>query len=288
MTKRSRSRRRSNVDVWQTPLIRIHSRSRSRTRRDPALDFNREAMKVPRGIKFATSQYAAIGEWKLLASTEGTRTSSSPSCGGPVLGDRGRRQSAGEFESNTPPDAAHASRLGIRRGLVADATRGRIGEQAVEKLTDAPGRRTRRTDPRSSKMGSRSTSRSATDELDRRSAPEAKYAGTSFASPTSAAADDRLAATDVFADKTHDVGLATWRDDDDAWRPQRWWEPDRERGPGQLPTSASGRGTARKAFARHRTPTAMRRAVPAHAHCARARRAGEVDRRRIAATDAAW
>ena len=58
------------VDVWQTPLEKDPFRIPLEDKVELLLAINAEAMKVP-GVKFASSSYDGVGEWKLFASSEG-------------------------------------------------------------------------------------------------------------------------------------------------------------------------------------------------------------------------
>src|SRR6185436_8651908 len=88
----------ANVDVWQTPLTKDPFKIPLEDKAELLLSINREAMKVP-GVKFATSQYAAIAEWKLMASTDGAYIEQEVVRLGPGFQATAVDDKRGEFES---------------------------------------------------------------------------------------------------------------------------------------------------------------------------------------------
>ena len=214
----------ANVDVWQTALTKDPFKIPLEDKAELLLAINREAMKVP-GVKFATSQYAAIGEWKLLASTDGAYIEQEvvrlwPSYSVTAVDDK--RSGFETREHDLPPRQAGWEYVEAAP-LVADARR--IGEEAVEKLkapSVAPGRRDLILEPSNLYLTIHESIGHST-ELDRALGYEANAAGTSFATPDKRG-KLRIAAPFLtfFADKTTPGGLATCGYDDDGVATQKW------------------------------------------------------------------
>ena len=214
----------ANVDVWQTALIKDPFKIPLEDKAELLLAINREAMKVP-GVKFATSQYAAVAEWKLLASTDGAYIEQEIVRLGPGYSVTAVDDKRGEFESRDyqlPPRQAGWEYVEAAP-MVADARR--VGEEAVEKLkapSVSPGKKELILDPSNMWLTIHESIGHPT-ELDRAMGLEANYAGTSFATP------DKRGKLRVgspiltfFADKTTPGGLATCGYDDDGVATQKW------------------------------------------------------------------
>jgi TldD protein len=214
----------ANVDVWQTPLIKDPFKIPLEDKAELLLAINREAMKVP-GVKFVNAQYAAIGEWKLLASTDGAYIEQEIVRLGPSYTVTAVDDKRGEFETcdhDLPPRQAGWEYIEAAP-LVADARR--IAEQAVEKLkapSVAPGPRDLILDPSNLYLTIHESIGHST-ELDRAMGYEANAAGTSFATPDKRG-KLRIGAPILtfFADKTTPGGLATCGYDDDGVATQKW------------------------------------------------------------------
>jgi TldD protein len=214
----------ANVDVWQTPLIKDPFKIPLEDKAELLLAINRETMKVP-GVKFATSSYAAIAEWKLLASTDGAYIEQEIVRLGPGYAATAVDDKRGEFETREhqlPPRQAGWEYI-EGSSMLADARR--IGEEAVEKLkapSVAAGKKDLILDPSNLWLTIHESIGHPT-ELDRALGYEANYAGTSFATP------DKLGKLQIgapiltfFADKTTPGGLATCGYDDDGVATQKW------------------------------------------------------------------
>ncbi len=213
-----------HVDVWQTPLVKDPFKIPLEDKADLLLAINREAMRVP-GVKFVTSHYSAVSEWKLLATTEGTYVEQeivrlSPGYSVTAVNDK-----LGEFESREHDFAARQAGWEYveQSTLLADARR--IAEEAVAKLK-APsvreGKQDLILDPSNLWLTIHESIGHPT-ELDRALGYEANFAGTSYATP------DKLGKLRIgspiltfYADKTTPGGLATCGYDDDGVRTQRW------------------------------------------------------------------
>ena len=214
----------ANVDVWQTPLIKHPFKIPLEDKAELLLEINRRAMKVP-GVKFATSQYGAVAEWKLLASTDGAYIEQEIVRLNPGYSATAVDEKRGEFESvDHPVQPRQAGWEYIEQSSLLDDAQ-RIGEQAVEKLKSpsvVAGKKDLILDPSNLWLTIHESIGHPT-ELDRALGYEANYAGTSFATP------DKLnklrIATPImtfYADKTTPGGLATCGYDDDGVATQRW------------------------------------------------------------------
>jgi TldD protein len=214
----------ANVDVWQTPLIKDPFKIPLEDKAELLLELNRRVMKVP-GVKFATSNYGAIAEWKLLASTDGAYIEQEIVRLGPGYTATAVDEKRGEFESVDHPIAPRQAGWEYieESSLLADAQR--IGEQAVEKLKSpsvGAGKKDLILDPSNLWLTIHESIGHPT-ELDRALGYEANFAGTSFATP------EKLRKLRIgspiltfYADKTTPGGLATCGYDDDGVATQRW------------------------------------------------------------------
>src|SRR5213078_1461425 len=137
------------------------------------------------GVKFATSQYSAIAEWKLMASTDGAYLEQEITRLGPGYQVTAVSDRHGEFESRDyqlPPRQAGWEYIEAAP-MVADARR--VGEEAVAKLkapSVSPGKKDLILDPSNMWLTIHESIGHST-ELDRAMGYEANYAGTSFATP---------------------------------------------------------------------------------------------------------
>jgi TldD protein len=181
----------AHVDVWQTPLTKDPFKIPLPDKAELLLAINKEAMAVP-GVKFCQSNFAALGEWKLFASSEGASIEQQITRLGPgyqVTAVNGR---TGEFVTRAHELAPMQAGWEYVEDstLLADARK--IGEDAVEKLKAPP-------------------------------VTPGNYAGTSFITPDQTG-KLRLGspAVNVYADKTTPRGLATVGYDDEGVKTQRW------------------------------------------------------------------
>lgn len=214
----------AHVDVWQTPMTKDPFKISLEDKAELLFAINREAMKV-QGVKFCTSHFAALGEWKLFASTDGAYIEQSVTRLGPGYTATAVNGSTGEFESRShelPPMQAGWEYVEAAP-LLQDARR--VGEEAVQKLR-AP----------SVEAGPRDLILSPSNlwltihesighptELDRALGYEANFAGTSFATPDKLGKLQLCAPQlSVYADKTTPGGLATCGYDDDGVKTGRW------------------------------------------------------------------
>lgn len=218
------TKERAHVDVWQTPLEKDPFKIPLEDKAALLFDINREAMKVP-GVKYCSSSFLALGEWKLFASTDGSYIEQNITRVGPSYTATAVDSKTGEFESRShelPPMQAGWEYV-EQAPLLADARR--IGEDAVEKLkapSVTPGLRDLILSPSNLWLTIHESVGHPT-ELDRALGYEANFAGTSFATPDKLG-KLRYAAPQVslYADKTTPGGLATCGYDDDGVKTQRW------------------------------------------------------------------
>ncbi|HEX7424365.1 MAG TPA: TldD/PmbA family protein [Terriglobales bacterium] len=212
------------VDVWQTPLSKDPFKIPIEEKAEFLLAINREAMKVP-GVKYCTSSVEISGEWKLLATSEGSYLEQNITRLDPRYTVTAVDGGGGEFATRShelPPMQAGWEYL-EGASLLSEARR--IGEDAVAKLKAAsvtPGQRQIILSPSNLWLTIHETVGHST-ELDRMLGYEANLAGTSFATVADVG---RLRygsnLVTVYADKTTPGGLATCAYDDDGVRTQRW------------------------------------------------------------------
>lgn len=214
----------ANVDVWQTPFTKNPFKIPLADKADVLLAINAEAMKVV-GVKFCTSWYAALGEWKLFASSDGAYIEQEITRMWPGYSVTATDAATGEFvdrDHELPPMQAgweyveDSSLLRDARAIAADA---------VEKLkapSVTPGKKDLILAPSNLWLVIHESIGHPT-ELDRALGYEANFAGTSFATP------DKLGTlrygapiVNVYADKTTPGGLATVGYDDEGVKAQRW------------------------------------------------------------------
>jgi TldD protein len=213
-----------NVDVWQTALVKDPFKIPFEDKAELLLAINREAMKVA-GVKFVTSWYAGVAEWKLFASTDGAYLEQEIVRLGPGYSVTAVDDKRGEFVSRDHDLAPRQAGWEYveQSPLLADARR--IGEEAVEKLKAppvTPGKRDLILDPSNLWLTIHESIGHPT-ELDRAMGYEANFAGTSYATPDKRG-KLRIGAPllTFYADKTTPGGLATCGYDDDGVATQRW------------------------------------------------------------------
>lgn len=212
------------VDVWQTPLTRDPFKIPLEDKAEFLLAINRDAMKV-QGVKYCSSAVETLGEWKLLATSEGSYLEQNITRIAPHYTVTAVDAKGGEFVTRShelPPMQAGWEYV-AGSSLLSDARR--MGEEAVEKLKAAsvmPGRRQIILAPSNLWLTIHESIGHST-ELDRMLGYEANLAGTSFATV------DQLgklrygsSLVTLYADKTTPGGLATCGYDDDGVRTQRW------------------------------------------------------------------
>src|SRR5207248_1426421 len=146
------------------------------------LAINREALKI-KGAKFCRSSFAAIGEWKYFASTDGSYLEQDILRVDPSYEVTAIDPKRGEFQSRAHEFAPTQGgyELVEQSSLLADAPR--IADEAVQKLSAAsvtPGKRALILDPGNLWLTIHESVGHPT-ELDRALGYEANYAGTSFA-----------------------------------------------------------------------------------------------------------
>ena len=177
------------------------------------------------GVKYAESWVRSLAEWKVFASSEGSRIEQSITRIGPGFRATAVDTASGEFEAVTneiaPRQAGWEHVVGS--SLKADARR--TAEDAVAKLKAppvTPGKRDLILAPSHLWLTIHESIGHAT-ELDRALGWEANFAGTSYATP------DKLGKlrigsplVTVYADKTTPGALATCAYDDDGVKTQRW------------------------------------------------------------------
>ena len=124
------------VDVWQTALTKDPFKIPLEDKAEFLFAINRDAMKAP-GVKFCTSSIQTLGEWKLLATSEGSYIEQSITRIAPRFMATAVDAQAGEFVTRTHElPAMQAGWEYVEHSpLLADARR--IGEDAVEKLKAA-------------------------------------------------------------------------------------------------------------------------------------------------------
>ena len=183
-----------------------------------------DAKTVP-GVKYAESWVQSLGEWKVFASSEGSRIEQSITRIGPGFRATAVDTASGEFEAVS--DAVPPWQAGWEYVLSCPlkASARRIAEDAVAKLRAppvTPGKRDVILAPSNLWLTIHESIGHAT-ELDRALGWEANFAGTSYATP------DKLGKlrigspiVTIYADKTTPGALATCAYDDDGVKTQRW------------------------------------------------------------------
>ncbi|HEX2568419.1 MAG TPA: TldD/PmbA family protein, partial [Polyangia bacterium] len=214
----------AHVDVWQTPLTKDPFKIPPSDKAELLLAASAEALKVS-GVRYASAGVSLLGEWKLLASTDGAYIEQAITRIGPSLIVTAVDSTSGEFTSRAHelPAMQGGWELIENSPLVADARR--LGEDAVAKLKSpsvTPGKRDLILAPSNLWLTIHESVGHPT-ELDRALGYEANMAGTSFAT-VDKLGKLRYAAplVTIFADKTTPGGLATCGYDDDGVKTQRW------------------------------------------------------------------
>jgi TldD protein len=214
----------AHVDVWQTPLEKDPFKIPLADKADLLLAINAAAMKVPR-VKYVSSFYEGIGEWKLFASSEGAYIEQNITRLWPGYEVTAVDDKSGEFVTRAhelPPRQAGWEYV-EGSTLLDDAKK--MGEDAVEKLR-APS-----VEPRKTNLILAPTNLWLTihesvghpTELDRALGYEANLAGTSFATVEKVGKLQYASPiVTLYADKTTPGGLATVAYDDDGVKTQRF------------------------------------------------------------------
>ncbi len=214
----------ANVDVWQTPLARDPFKIPLGDKADFLLAINAEVMKV-KGVKFVSSSFSGLSEWKLLATSDGAYVEQEIVRVYPSYTATAVDETRGEFVSRAHEIQPMQAGWEYVEGSTMLADARRIGEESVEKLkapSVTPGQRDLVLTPTHLWLTIHESVGHPT-ELDRALGYEANFAGTSFATV------DKLnklsfAAPHVsfYADKTTPGGLATCGYDDEGVKTQRW------------------------------------------------------------------
>jgi TldD protein len=214
----------THVDVWQTPMVKDPFRVPLDAKVALLLELNAEALKVA-GVKYASSRFEALGEWKLFASSEGSYIEQNIVRVGPSFSATAIDPRTGQFESREHPIAPMQAGWEYVENakLLGDARR--IAEEAVAKLkapSVQPGKKDLVLNPDNLWLTIHESVGHPT-ELDRALGYEANYAGTSFATPDKLEKLKYAAPiVNLYADKTTPGGLATCGYDDDGVKTQRW------------------------------------------------------------------
>jgi TldD protein len=214
----------AHVDVWQTSLTKDPFKIPLADKAELLLAANAEILKVP-GVKYASSFFSGLGEWKLFASSEGASIEQNITRIFPGLEATAVDTSSGDFQSRTTDAAPVQAGWEYVEELGLPGLARRVGEEAVEKLKGAavrPGRRDLILDATNLWLTIHESVGHPT-ELDRALGYEANMAGTSFATV------DKLGKlryaspiVTIYADKTTPRALATCGYDDDGVKTQRW------------------------------------------------------------------
>ena len=183
-----------------------------------------EARQVP-GVARGTASLQTLGEWKIFASSDGSRIEQTLTRIGPDLTLTAIDKASGEFESVRSEVAPMQAGWEYITGSALKKNARQLGEDAVRKLK-APAVTTGKRDvilaPSNLWLTIHESCGHAT-ELDRALGYEANFAGTSFATPDKRG-HLRIGSpmVHVYADKTTSGGLATCGYDDDGVKTQRW------------------------------------------------------------------
>jgi len=213
-------------DVWQTPVIKDPFKVPLGAVVDLLLAVNAEALKVA-GARYVSSSFEAQQEWKLFASSEGSRIEQQITRVGPQITVTAVDAQSGDFVTRAHDISGMPRQAGfefIENARLVDDAR-QVAEEAVEKLkapSVIPGARTLILDPSHLWLTIHESVGHPT-ELDRALGYEANFAGTSFATPEKLG-QLRFAAPGLtfYADRITPGGLATCGYDDDGVRTGRW------------------------------------------------------------------
>ena len=178
-----------------------------------------------KGVEHGDAYLETLGEWKIFASSEGSRIEQAITRIGPTFTVTAIDKSSGEFESVTSEIAPMQAGWDYVTGSPLQKDARKLAEDAARKLKSpavTPGKKDLIIAPSNLWLTIHESCGHAT-ELDRALGYEANLAGTSFATP-----DKRghlqlgSPRVHVFADKTTPGGLATCGYDDDGVKTQRW------------------------------------------------------------------
>jgi TldD protein len=177
------------------------------------------------GVKYAESWVRSLAEWKVFASSEGSRIEQSISRIGPGFSATAVDTTSGEFEKVSDSIAPRQAGWEYVLASPMKANARRIAEDAVAKLKAppvTPGTRDVILAPSHLWLTIHESIGHAT-ELDRALGWEANFAGTSYAT-TDKLGKLRIGSplVTVYADKTTPGALATCGYDDDGVKTQRW------------------------------------------------------------------
>ncbi len=183
-----------------------------------------EARQV-KGVEHGSAFLQTIGEWKVFASSDGSRVEQNITRIGPQLDLTATDKASGDFESVRSEVAPRQAGWEYVTSSNLKSNARKQAEDAVRKLKSppvTPGKRDLIIAPSNLWLTIHESCGHAT-ELDRALGYEANFAGTSFATPEKRG-HLQLGAriVNVYADKTTPGGLATCAYDDDGVRTQRW------------------------------------------------------------------
>jgi TldD protein len=212
------------TDAWRSPMERDPFDVPIEEKAAWLLALWADASKVG-GVKFGRAWVFSLGEWKVFASSEGSRIEQSIARVWPSFTATAVDKETGEFESVNSLVAPRQAgwEYVVNSSLTKDARR--IAEDAVHKLrapSVTPGKRDVILDPTNLWLTIHESIGHPT-ELDRALGYESNFAGTSYATP------DKLGKlkigsplVTIYADKTTPGALATCAYDDDGVRTQKW------------------------------------------------------------------
>ncbi len=212
------------TDSWRTPLERDPFDVPLEEKTSLLLALWSEARAVA-GVQHGNAWLRSLGEWKIFASSEGSRIEQSITRVSPGINVTAADTATGEFESvRTEIAPMQAGYEYVLHAPLRDEAR-RVAEDAVRKLKSpavTPGKRDVILAPSNLWLTIHESCGHAT-ELDRALGYEADFAGTSFATPDKRG---KLAigssVVNVYADKTTPGALATCGYDDEGVKTQRW------------------------------------------------------------------
>jgi TldD protein len=183
-----------------------------------------EARQV-KGVEHGDAHLQSLGEWKMFASSDGSRIEQAITRIGPQLTLTAIDKASGEFESVRSEIAPMQAGWEYVTASPLKKDARRLGEDVVRKLKAppvTPGKRDVILAPSNLWLTIHESCGHST-ELDRALGYEANLAGTSFATPEKRGhlqfGSPRV---HVYADKTTPGGLATCAYDDDGVKTQRW------------------------------------------------------------------
>src|SRR5262249_9290825 len=123
----------SHVDVWQTPLTKDPFKIPLEEKAELLLAINRAALGV-KGVKFVNSSYVGLGEWKLLATSEGAYIEQDITRLSPMYAVTVVDTETGKFQTRIHDFSPVQGGWELVEGstLLADAPR--IADEAVQKM----------------------------------------------------------------------------------------------------------------------------------------------------------